>query len=194
MMTSKKKKSGDMIQAELRRDERLLWSGRPQQGVMFRPYDMFLIPFSLFWGGFACFWTLAATAGGGCFGLFGLPFVAVGVYLTVGRFWLDMRQRDNTYYAITDQRALIVSGIRSQQIKSLNLHTLTDVSLDLKPDGRGTITFGAQHPMANTYRGMNWPGLSQTIAPAFEGIDHARAAYDHILAAQHVMRGADQYE
>ncbi len=40
-----------------------------------------LLVFALFWTGFSVFWTAMASLGGGLFGLFGLPFIAIGIGL-----------------------------------------------------------------------------------------------------------------
>jgi hypothetical protein len=44
--------------------ESVVWSGSPPQGLRFHSQDTFLIPFSLFWGGFAIFWETIAIVGG----------------------------------------------------------------------------------------------------------------------------------
>src|SRR5437762_11987012 len=44
------------IQPELTSGESILWAGQPNAHVVFRKEDVFLIPFSLMWGGFAIFW------------------------------------------------------------------------------------------------------------------------------------------
>ena len=49
----------EIISRELNTSEQLLWAGRPPLGLMFRTVEVFLIPFSVLWGGFAIFWTAA---------------------------------------------------------------------------------------------------------------------------------------
>jgi hypothetical protein len=108
-----------VIREDLRRDERLLWSGQPPQGMRLRAADAFLIPFSIIWGGFAIFWeTMVVVKGAPLFFMaWGIPFVIVGLYLIFGRFWVDARQRVQTYYALTDSRVIIISGIFSRNTR-----------------------------------------------------------------------------
>ncbi|MGD0898102.1 MAG: hypothetical protein ABR915_09730 [Thermoguttaceae bacterium] len=101
-----------MIRSELRPEERLLWTGRPPQGIRLRATDAFLIPFSILWGGFAFFWEAMVIASGAplFFVAWGIPFVVVGLYLVLGRFWVDARQRAHTFYGLTDSRIIVVEG------------------------------------------------------------------------------------
>ena len=43
------------LQYELIDDEKLIWTGRPGLGIIFRKIDIFLIPFSVFWFGMMLF-------------------------------------------------------------------------------------------------------------------------------------------
>jgi hypothetical protein len=75
------------LEPHLVHDECVLSTGRPDPAKHFTKADVFAIPFSLMWGGFAIFWEAAALASGpSFFAFFGLPFVAIGLYMIFGRF------------------------------------------------------------------------------------------------------------
>ena len=164
--------------------ERLLWAGRPRQGIILRPSDALAIPFSIFWAGFAVFWVvMASRSPDKVFPLFGVPFVAIGLYMLVGRFFVDSWQRAKTTYGLTDRRIVIIQSGRNRRVKSLSLRTLSDVTLSEKADGSGTITFG---PTASYWpnRGIQMPGVGAPLTPSFDSIDNARNVFEQIRRAQ----------
>lgn len=181
-----------IVRRELDRGERLIWAGSPKKGIVFRSTDVFMIPFSLMWGGFAIFWEFTALNSlpedadpfAYIFPIFGLPFVAIGLYLIFGRFFHDSIRRGKTYYGLTDQRVIIVSGIFNKSVKSLNLESLADISLTEKSDLSGTITFGNETQMATLVIGTSRRGNGAVVAPKFEFIQNAKDVYKKIRAQQ----------
>lgn len=144
-----------------------------------------MIPFSLMWGGFAIFWEIMAihTQAPFFFKLWGIPFVLVGIYMIFGRFFVDAKQREKTFYGVTSGRIIIVSGIFTRQVRSLPLKTLSEFNLDERSDGSGTILFGPVFPMAQ-YASRSWPGAGKNSPPAFEMIERVRETYELIRRAQ----------
>lgn len=179
-----------MLRPELGRDERLLWSGMPLQGVCFRSTDWLAVPFSLMWGGFAIFWEYSVSTAKTApvfMMLWGIPFVLVGLYMIVGRFFADALMRRRTYYGLTDQRVILIDGMFNRQVRSLPLSTLGEISLSEKSNRSGSITFG---PNASPYGsfGRIWPGIGGKMAPAFDPIDDVRRVYALIREAQQSAR------
>lgn len=105
------------LQEHLDRNEKLIWTGQPKKGIVFRTTDVFLIPFSLLWCGFAIFWfTKAITSGAPFFfAMFGIPFIVAGLVFVFGRFIIDAKQRENTFYGLTEDRIVIKSGVYKTQ-------------------------------------------------------------------------------
>jgi hypothetical protein len=175
----------DLSSFDLARGEQLLWVGAPRQGVVFRSTDTFLIPFSILWTGFAVFWeaSVVKTHAPWLFVLWGIPFIAIGAYITVGRFFADSVRRGRTVYALTSQRVMIRSGTNT---RSLALETLSDMGFTESTDGVGTITFGPTLYSRNLYGGALWTGAPAT--PSFEQIPEARKVFDKIRAASAAQR------
>ena len=145
-----------------------------------------MIPFSLLWGGFAIFWEVGVISSGApfFFCLFGVPFVLVGLYIMIGRFFFDAQQRARTFYGVSYKRIIIVSGVFSRTIKSLSLKTLSDITLTEKSDRSGVIAFGPTNPFVWMYGGIAWPGMGQHQSPCFDGILDAKGVYETIRRAQ----------
>jgi len=128
------------LQNHLRGDERLLWHGVPDPRVWFTPADAFIIPFSVLWCSFAIFWESGVVAGGGgFFAIWGIPFIAMGLYMVVGRFFYKRYRKGRTVYGITSQRALI---LQSQAFADLPLRQ-QPVTVRRTRDGRhASVMFG----------------------------------------------------
>lgn len=175
-----------LINSELDSSEKILWSGQPRKGVLFRGVDVFLIPFSILWCGFAIFWEFMVVSSDApfFFMLWGVPFVFVGLYFVFGRFLVEAKQREKTFYGLTNERIIIISGLFGKKVKSLSLKNLSEVSLSEKADKSGTITLGASNPLFSMFGGMAWPGMGNFLPPSLEMIPNAKEVYDLLRNAQ----------
>jgi hypothetical protein len=144
----------ESIERHLSSGERVQWAGRPDPSTHVNRGDAFLIPFSIMWGGFAIFWEASSIAGGApiLFDLFGVPFVAIGLYFMVGRFAYKANRKRRTLYAVTNRRVMvIVHGRRGEAVDAANLRTLPSVSTTVGADCSGSVEFGASSPRARPY-------------------------------------------
>lgn len=102
-----------LFQGDLLKDEKILWTGQPDPRRFFTGADVFLIPFSLLWGGFAIFWEMLVMDNGDLFSmLFGIPFVVIGTeFLGWGRqvstgavIFYDIKDANTVYDLVHDVR------------------------------------------------------------------------------------------
>ncbi len=113
--------------AHLEPGERLLWRGRPAGDFRFRIGSRrglgreellcLIVGAGLAAAGVSVFVdTIPALAAGGGRAageaLFALAVTAAGVALIIGPHWADMRRRRRQHYALTDRRALVLTGTR----------------------------------------------------------------------------------
>jgi hypothetical protein len=174
----------------LERDEKALWQGAPPTGIMFRAHDVFLIPFTLLWLGFALFWEASVLGMWSdrprspplFFPLFGLVFVCIGLYMAFGRFVWDALVRRGTLYALTNRRAIILTRSPFKSFRSLGLTATTEISTEEQADGSGTIFVGARPAVPYAVRG--WPGLAMGGEFSFEKVQGVRDAIKIIRQIQ----------
>jgi hypothetical protein len=106
-----------LIRAALTPNEHLLWHGRPDPAVVFTRADAFLIPFSAVYLGFLA-WVIfgAPTRPAGYLVVVEGIFAVIGLYYLVGRFLVKAVQKRRTLYALTDTRALVLTGSSQQSV------------------------------------------------------------------------------
>jgi hypothetical protein len=176
--------SADIFQGRLLAGERLVWSGRPSRGIVVTSRDIFLVPFSLIWCGFAVFWTFGATSAGApsFFTLWGVMFVCVGLYFVFGRFIADAWVRTDMRYAVTDQRILIARPAPFARFTVISLSHLPNVDLVESTGDRGTIRFGEMQSLWSNRGFSSWsPAFDPT--PQFIAIADVRRVFDLIQSS-----------
>lgn len=161
-------------------DEVVLWSGKPPGGIKFQAMDIIAVTFSFFWLAAVFF---IATNGGPPL-LFLLPFMAIGFYITVGRFIWDYRRRSHTYYAVSNRNAYILTRGRREKCQTLFLQKMTSIRVEAWHDGGGNIIFDqAAHPESNSPFTWTWNNRLSP-PPVFEKIANVRQVYHLIRRAQ----------
>ncbi|MCM8813347.1 MAG: hypothetical protein NC924_05350 [Candidatus Omnitrophica bacterium] len=177
----------DIFEPDLLKDEQILWSGQPDPAVWFMPADLFLIPFSCLWGGFAIFWeslVLRRDSSGQqaplYFILFGIPFVAMGLFMMVGRFFWKRYVKQRTYYAVTDKRVLVLTVVRGRALKAEYIKRISQVQKSVRADGKGMLRFGNPAPQQAFYgnTGLDFFGdFYGPAVPVFYDIADVHAVY-----------------
>ena len=157
--------------------EKLLWEGRPSEKlIMLTSADSYMIPFSLLWAGFALFWNAGVWTMGApfFFKIWGLPFLIVGAYITVGRFFIDQRIRKHTVYALTTKRAFIATSAFGRKLRDKPIRPGT--SIDYAPGQEATLTFGGVSPQTVQMRNLGyWHGATGDFS--FRAISDGEKVY-----------------
>jgi hypothetical protein len=189
----------------LMKGETILWCGQPAFNLIFTPMDIFLVPFSLVWGGFAIFWESSVLLSMFpsdiplpikiIFPLFGGLFVIVGLYFIFGRFLFKRWKKQRTFYAVTNLRVLSLSRGFSRQFQESNIKLISGISRHIRSDGIGTLTFGAnQSTFFNRSRYYDNTGMDifsfYTLQPGFYDIPNAGEVYKLLIDIQYKEKSA----
>ena len=121
-------------------DEYVLWHGAPVRTPLFTGADLLIIPFMMFWLGGVGYWEYVALTSDApkIMALFGLPFVAVGLYMLIGRPLMQRLTLKRSYYAITNRR--VIKSVRGR-IDARALDNLPALRIRYEKNGEGSILF-----------------------------------------------------
>jgi hypothetical protein len=177
------------VERQLSAAERIEWIGRPDPAVRFSRADVFLIPFSIMWFGFALFWEGAAIAsdGGPFVVVWGIPFIAVGSYFAVGRFFYKAYRKRRTLYAVTNRRVLTVfTGRRGEAVNTSYIRAIPSISTHVDANGRGSVEFTRPTPYGGWYgnTGMEFLRGGAVNGVAFYDVDDPRGVADLVERLQ----------
>lgn len=198
-----KTKPDPIVENELFDNEHLMWWGKPKPTSMIRSSDTGDVIGGVFIVGFTVFFILFSSnimgAGfnsfGGGFGpefdLFRVFFFSIPLFMLGGGLWQASKplrriyQGQHTIYALTDQRAMIItkSVMGSINVRSFYPRDIERVQRSSRADGTGDVIFATDE--VTRYRssssGSRRRPYTVTIPQGFFGIQDARYVEDVMI-------------
>jgi PH (Pleckstrin Homology) domain-containing protein len=178
-----------IMRDELEPGERLLWSGRPGQGLRLREADWFAIPFTVGFFGFTVFFAFFDPSRHDSW-----PSLIVRAWLLVGGFYiaivripLDAWRRANTAYGITDRRAIIRRGLFGRT-KSMPLIEVPAILVTRHGSGEGDVVFDTED-MSHVAVGGAVP-RGRRVPDAFEFVANPESV--HAIARSAWLRAPEE--
>lgn len=184
----------EYIQKELGSEEKLIWSGRPKQGVVVQGLDYISIAIGVLFLAIAI--SVMATL---CSSLFERPevsvfpaiaaltcFMLLTAFFLFWRFHSDKIYRSHSYYGVTNKRVIIVSKRFSKTVYSLSLSELENVAtIKEYSDKSGSITFASREKIRSAHF-TPMPIIFFFIAggdgiPRFKHIENVRKVFELIV-------------
>jgi hypothetical protein len=154
---------------------------------IFHKEDVYLIPFSLLWGGFAIFWEASVLGLGGhqaksgttwTFGvIWGIPFVAIGQYIIWGRFLYAAWKKRRTFYALTNRRVIAVQDGSNRRMASAFIDTLPALIKEGGSGAAATLRFAQPDPLSRQRGWSVWDSMAIGASPVFTDIEGAEDLY-----------------
>ena len=145
------------VDRELLPGEKLLWSGRPRRGFLFHPASVLLIASILFIAGLVGglialnnmthaivvieIVTAAAAKRFTATGVVSGLFILLGLIAIWGFVFYPL-QRWKTFYALTDQRAVVIPGLLRRKARSFPLSSMNFTALTRRTGNKATVIFG----------------------------------------------------
>lgn len=176
-------------QSELQSGESLSWTGVADPGraaLGSLPAAIFGIPFA----GFALFWMSMAfrathamnksphnafTSGFSVFPIFGVPFLLIGLGITLMPLWAFLTAK-RTVYAVTNRRVMLITGSKSRSVQSFTPADIASVAHRERPDGSGDIVL-----MTNTLQRRN-NNMATPMKVSLCGVPNVKQVAEQVMA------------
>ena len=140
----------DIVTPQLRSGETAVWVERPKPMARAKS-KIFVFLFGIPFFGFAVFWTAMAgdfSSGddvlSNMFPLFGIPFLVAGACMLLSPAWSYVEAKKWLYYAITDQRLMIIRIFPRRKIETWEPSDITRLERTSKSDGSGNVIFAEE--------------------------------------------------
>lgn len=153
----------------LDQDERILWQGRPDGGIVLGAANMSTVVFGLIFTAFSVHWMYNAAQSGDAFWMFGLLHFSAGLAFALGPILGGAYIRRHTWYTLTDQRAIVAKDLPLKG-RTLNSYRIFgDTHISFEEGGLSTIHFAEE---------TRYDEGSKTTSPiGFERIPDGREVY-----------------
>jgi hypothetical protein len=164
------------IRQQLHGHERLLWTGYPRRGILTRlsqGQKLVIYPLVALVVLALALITFGAITHANVGALLFLAFAWFITYAAVGTKLVDALRRQFTVYALTNRRAIVISGISDRTVRSVYLDKMTTIELFERADHIGTIRCIS---MQDGWYRKNRRGEIKPI-PLFRGIVDPRHVY-----------------
>jgi hypothetical protein len=179
------------LQSELLPGETIYWSGQPSRHIVFHAEDFLLIPFSILWFSFVIFWEGSVLGIFGSHGdtdlhppisffmlLWGIPFLCVGFYFFIGRFFYADYMKKRTVFAVTNQRVIAAILPKKKVVSTGFLATLPMLQKKVGRNGFGTLRFApANYANRRSYPIGTQSMLQSGEIPVFFDIEDVDRVY-----------------
>ena len=107
-------------------NEKILWHGAPVKVPLFNKWDIFMIPFTLIFGGSMIFYAVLALimmikGESILFSLIGITAILMGAYILLFRLWYRKKRIKKQVYFVTNKRAFAFDTMRDAVIFDIPL-------------------------------------------------------------------------
>lgn len=150
----------DIFKRHLLKEEEILWFEKPNVKKLFSPKDIYSIFFGTVFIVTSSIWTIHGIMimrglkvvknmrpdQGIIFILLGISITLLGIYQIIGKPLRRKHKKENTFYAITNKRLLILIAGTNEKVISKYISQINEVYVTTSNNGIGTIEFGENYP------------------------------------------------